>query len=196
MGLFDKIKKPKAKKDLLEIAYDCDGYDLTFESGKTEPELYEKVNHLITNHGLDLKSLDEYKKLKMHSDQDEFLAFYDAWLEELRKNNFVIYLDNSLNIFDFANQINALLEKIDSDQKIDVDLTTKRYQEELRKYTFAGNELGDDFNYDVLEANIVAVELRKIGYELISFFIGFDNNDKAVIKTEDIEKLKEIESQI
>jgi hypothetical protein len=47
-----------------------------------------------------------------------------------------------------------------------------------------------------LEANIVANELRKIGYELICFFIGFDNNDKTIIKMTDIDKMKEIESKI
>lgn len=59
-----------------------------------------------------------------------------------------------------------------------------------------GNDIEEDFNYDVLEANIVAQELRTIGYELINFFIGFDNNDKTIIKIDDIEKLKKIEKKI
>ena len=197
MGLFDRFKKHStAKEDILDIPCDFDGYDFAFESGKTEPELYEKINNLVTNNSFDIHSIKEYKNLNIHSDNEEFLEFYDAWLEELRKNHFVVYLDNEMNITDFANRMNTLLEKIGSSQKLDVDLTVKSYKEELKKYTFAGKEIGDDFKYDILEANIVAGELRKIGYELICFFIGFDNNDKAVIKIEEIDKLKEIESQI
>ena len=47
------------------------------------------------------------------------------------------------------------------------------------------------FNYDILEANIVASELRKIGYELICFFVGYDNNDITIIKITDIDRMKE-----
>ena len=41
MGLFSMFKKENSKKpDISEIAYDYDGYDIAFESGKTEPKLY------------------------------------------------------------------------------------------------------------------------------------------------------------
>jgi hypothetical protein len=197
MGLFDMFKKNNIKKpDISEIAYDYDGYDIAFESGKTEPKLYSEINNIVTNNNFDINNISEYKNLNINSDNDTFLTFYDSWLKELRKNNFVIYLDNCLNITDFANKINLLLEKINSDKKIDVNLIADKYKEELNKYSFMDNDIEDNFNYDVLEANIVAQELRKIGYELINFFIGFDNNDKTIIKIEDIDKLKEIETKI
>lgn len=197
MGLFSKFKKESNKKpDISEIVYDYDGYDIAFESGKTDPKLYEQINNIVTNNNFDINNISEYKNLNINSDNDTFLTFYDSWLEELRNNNYVIYLDNSLNITDFTNKINLLLEKINSDKKIDVNLIVDKYKEELNKYSFMDNDIEDNFNYDVLEANIVAQELRKIGYELINFFIGYDNNDKTIIKIEDIEKLKEIETKI
>jgi hypothetical protein len=197
MGLFSMFKKESNKKpDISEIAYDYDGYDIAFESGKTDPKLYEQINNIVTNNNFDINNISEYKNLNINSDNDTFLTFYDSWLEELRNNNYVIYLDNSLNITDFTNKINLLLEKINSDKKIDVNLIVDKYKEELNKYSFMDNDIEDNFNYDVLEANIVVQELRKIGYELINFFIGYDNNDKTIIKIEDIEKLKEIETKI
>ena len=197
MGLFDMFKKNDNKKtDISEIAYDYDGYDIAFESGKTDPKLYEQINNIVTNNNFDINNISEYKNLNINSDNDIFLSFYDSWLEELRSNNYVVYLDNSLNITDFANKINLLLEKVNSNNKIDVNLITTKYKEELKKYSFMGNDIEENFNYDVLEANIVTQELRKIGYELINFFIGFDNNDKTIIKIEDIEILKEIEKRI
>lgn len=196
MGLFDMFKKNNKKTDISEIAYDYDGYDIAFESGKTDPKLYEQINNIVTNNNFDINNISEYKNLNINSDNDIFLSFYDSWLEELRSNNYVVYLDNSLNITDFANKINLLLEKVNSNNKIDVNSITTKYKEELKKYSFMGNDIEENFNYDVLEANIVTQELRKIGYELINFFIGFDNNDKTIIKIEDIEILKEIEKRI
>ena len=54
----------------------------------------------------------------------------------------------------------------------------------------------ESINYDILEANIIADELRKYGYELICLFNGFDNNIKTIVKTEDIERAKKIEGKI
>lgn len=197
MGLFSMFKKESNEKpDISEIAYDYDGYDIAFESGKTEPKLYSEINNIVTNNNFDINNISEYKNLNINSDYETFLTFYDSWLEELKNNNYVIYLDNYTNITEFTNKINQLLDKINSDKKIDVDLITNEYKEELKKYSFMGNDIEENFNYDILEANIVAQELRKIGYELINFFIGYDNNDKTIIKVEDIEKLKEIEKKI
>lgn len=197
MGLFSMFKKESNEKpDISEITYDYDGYDIAFESGKTEPKLYSEINNIVTNNNFDINNISEYKNLNINSDYETFLTFYDSWLEELKNNNYVIYLDNYTNITEFTNKINQLLDKINSDKKIDVDLITNEYKEELKKYSFMGNDIEENFNYDILEANIVAQELRKIGYELINFFIGYDNNDKTIIKVEDIEKLKEIEKKI
>ena len=196
MGLFSIFKKKNKKPDISEIAYDYDGYDIAFESGKTEPELYLQINNIVTNNNFNINNITEYRNLNINSDNDTFLEFYDSWLGELRENNYVIYLDNTLNIKDFANKINLLLEKINSDKRIDINLIVDKYKEEICKYSFMDKDIEDSFNYDVLEANIVAQELRKIGYELINFFIGYDNNDKTIIRIENIEKLKEIETKI
>ena len=57
-------------------------------------------------------------------------------------------------------------------------------------------KLKKEINYDILQSNVIARELRLIGYELISLFNGFDNYDKAVIPIIKIDDLKGIESII
>lgn len=39
----------------------------------------------------------------------------------------------------------------------------------------------------------MAVELRKLGYELICFFSDFDNNDKTIIPIDKIDEFKRLE---
>ena len=138
-----------------DIPYDYDGYDLVFESGITEPNLYERFNQIVTNGKYDITSMSEYKELSISSDLDKFYKFYDCWLNNLRDNKYVYHLDNSVGIEQFVNWIN-----------------------------------------EILEANIIADELRKIGYELITFFNGFDNYDQTVVPISTIESLKSIESEI
>lgn len=59
-----------------------------------------------------------------------------------------------------------------------------------------GEQIRTGFIYDVLEANIVAGELRKIGYELISFFNEYDNCNMAIIPIGKIGMMKEIENKL
>lgn len=63
-------------------------------------------------------------------------------------------------------------------------------------YCLNGKEIHEEINYDILQSNVIARELRLIGYELISLFNGFDNYDKAVIPIIKIDDLKGIESII
>ena len=186
MGLFDKFRNKKKhiiKMDIFDIPYDYDGYDLVFESGITEPNLYERFNQIVTNGKYDITSMSEYKELSISSDLDKFYKFYDCWLNNLRDNKYVYHLDNSVGIEQFVNGINEILKKNGS-------------MNELKKYSFQGNEIESDFKYEILEANIIADELRKIGYELITFFNGFDNYDQTVVPISTIESLKSIESEI
>ena len=88
------------------------------------------------------------------------------------------------------------MKKNGSNEKLDNKAIIQRYMNELKKYTFQGNEIESDFKYEILEANIIADELRKIGYELITFFNGFDNYDQTVVPISTIESLKSIESEI
>ena len=64
------------------------------------------------------------------------------------------------------------------------------------KYSFQGKPVDENFKYDILEANIVCAELRKIGYELIAFFNVADNNVKAVIPVDRIAAMEELERRI
>ena len=182
--------------DIFDIPYDYDGYDLVFESGITEPNLYERFNQIVTNGKYDITSMSEYKELSISSDLDKFYKFYDCWLNNLRDNKYVYHLDNSVGIEQFVNGINEILKKNGSNEKLDNKAIIQRYMNELKKYTFQGNEIESDFKYEILEANIIADELRKIGYELITFFNGFDNYDQTVVPISTIESLKSIESEI
>ena len=199
MGLFDKFRNKKKhiiKMDIFDIPYDYDGYDLVFESGITEPNLYERFNQIVTNGKYDITSMSEYKELSISSDLDKFYKFYDCWLNNLRDNKYVYHLDNSVGIEQFFNGIYEILKKNGSNEKLDNKAIIQRYMNELKKYTYQGNEIESDFKYEILEANIIADELRKIGYELITFFNGFDNYDQTVVPISTIESLKSIESEI
>lgn len=201
MGIFNFFKSKgrnenSKKLDILTIPCDYDGYDISFEENFTNVELYKDINNIVTVGRVDIDSIEEYKRLNTNSSIDEFLNFYDSWLDMLRKENYIIHLDNSMNITEFVNKINILLKNVDSSDTLDVNLITELYKKQLANYSFNNQEVSDNFNYDILEANIVANELRKIGYELICFFIGYDNNDKTIIKMTDIDRMKEIESKI
>ncbi len=201
MRIFNNFKSKEKnensnKDDILTIPCDYDGYDISFEENFTNVELYKDINNIVTVGKVDISTIEEYKQLNTNSSADEFLNFYDSWLNILRKENYIIHLDNSMNITEFVNKINILLKNVDSSDTLDVNLISELYKRELANYTFNNQEVSDNFNYDILEANIVAGELRKIGYELICFYIGFDNNDKTIIKMTDIDKMKEIESKI
>lgn len=206
VSLFERFKQLVQKdvlpvyngigEDLFSIPYDYDGYDFIFESGKTDPRLYEEINTIITNHKFDIKEIRNYKELKINSDNDLFNEFYDEWLEYLKENKYVIHFDKDLSIREFSKSINELLKRIGSDVGIDEDFAVNKYRDELNRYTINNMPIEEEVHYDVLEANVVASELRKIGYELISFFNGFDNYDMAVIPTSKIERLKQIEDSI
>ena len=201
MGIFDIFKSKtnnyvSSKADIFTIPCDYDGYDITFEEGYTNVELYKDICDIVTNGKFDINTIEEYKLLNSDSTEDDFISFYDSWLEELRNKNYIVHLDNSTNITEFTNKINDLLLNIDSSNTLNVELITNLYNDQIFNYSFNNQDINASFNYDILEANIVASELRKIGYELICFFNGYDNNDKAVIKITDIDRMKEIESKI
>lgn len=196
MKILNIFKNKNVKPNINTIPYDYDGYDIQFKSGITEPKLYQEINDLITNSKFNINSINEYKNLKKNSDEDEFFEFYDTWINQLIENDYIIHLDKDMGIVEFTNRINKLLQIFDEVKQLDVNNIVNKYKEEISKYSYYGEELDEKFNYDILEANIVVQELRKIGYELINFFTGFDNTDKMIIKISDIEKMKEYEKKL
>ena len=197
MGLFNfKNKNKNTKPDIYTIAYDYYGYDIRFVSGSTDPQLYKQINDIITKETFDINSIAEFKILNKDSDEDTFWAFYDSWLEKLRENDYVIHLNNEIGIIEFTNKINKLLKIINETKKLDVNFIANRYKEEINKYSYYNQDIDENFNYDILEANIIAAELRNMGYELINFFNGFDNDDKTIISIDDIKTMKEIEEKL
>lgn len=200
MGLFDIFKREKKienkKDDLFSIPCDYDGYDFVFKINITNPAIYDEITRILTNDKMSIKSMEEYKNLTKNSDLDVFYEFYDKWMKLLRDNKYVIHLDKHLDMNSFAKSINELLLIIGCDSKIDEKEIVEKYNIELKKYSLDNKEIVDDINYDILQANVVAVELRKLGYELICFFNGFDNDDKTIIPINKISKFKELEKKV
>lgn len=53
---------------------------------------------------------------------------------------------------------------------LDTEAAVSAFRAEVVKYSFQGKPVDENFKYDILEANIVCAELRKIGYGLIKVF--------------------------
>ena len=183
-------------KDILSIPYNYSGYDLVFEEGTTDPGVYAEINALVTNGGLEISEVDGYEDLSEDSSEDEFWEFYDNWIETLEENGFVTELTMADDIGAFAEEINRILGNIGAAELLDAEATTSAFRAEVVKYSFQGKPVDENFKYDILEANIVCAELRKIGYELIAFFNGADNNVKAVIPVDRIAAMEELERRI
>lgn len=182
--------------DILSIPYDYSGYDLVFEEGTTDPAIYLEITELITNHQFDVTGMEEYEALAEDPSEDSFFEFYDAWIERLTEEGFVTELNCSVDMNAFVAAVNGILNGIGSPNLLDAPATVNLYSSEVSKYSFQGKPVGEDFKYDVLEANVVAAELRKIGYELIAFFNGSDNDVKAILRLDKIEVMQELESKI
>ena len=199
MGLFDKFSKNKnapAANDILSIPYDYSGYDLAFEEGTTDPAVYSEITALATNNKMDMGGVEGFDSLSKDSSEDEFWDFYDAWIEELEQKGFVTEHTMSDDINTFVSDINRILGNIGAEQLLNEDEIVNTYRTEVVKYSFQGKPVSADFKYDVLEANIVAAELRKMGYELIAFFNSVDNDVKAVIPVDKISLMQELEAKI
>lgn len=197
MGLFDIFKRNKRienkKEDLFSIPCDYNGYDFVFKSKITNPSIYDEITKILTNDKISIKSMKEYKNLTINSDIDEFYEFYDKWMQLLRDSKFVVHLDKYMDMNTFAKSINEILLKIGCTDNIDEKGIVEKYNNELRKYSLDNKKIIDDINYDILQANVMAGELRKLGYELICFFSGFDNDDKTVIPINKINEFERLE---
>lgn len=183
-------------EDILSIPYDYSGYDLVFEEGTTDPGIYSEITELITNHKFDVTDMEEYDALKEDPTEDSFFEFYDAWIERLTEEGFITELNCSVDVNTFVVAVNGMLKGIGSSNVLNVPATINLYRSEVSKYSFQGKPVGEDFKYDILEANVVAAELRKIGYELIAFFNGSDNDVKAILPMDKIVIMQELESRI
>ncbi len=184
------------KPELFSILCEYDGYDLVFEEGTIDAKLYEAFNEIITDRRYDINTLPEYRVLLDRKDEEHFNTFYDCWIRELEKNGFAFLLDNTIGIDSFVKGINRILLSIGSGKQLNAVRVNSEYRREVINYSLSGKEITSEINYDILEANIVAKELRKIGYELICLFNGFDNNIKTIIRIDRITELKEIEAKI
>lgn len=191
MSLFKKKKSEDNYDKLLQIPCDYDGYDIVFEENSTDPEIYVKINDIITNGKTDMKNVRSFGSLSKNSDLDEFYTFYDEWTEYLQDRGFIFHLDNDISIGEFTDGINRMLKANGYSFNVDKSEVTEKYKNML-----AETGINEMINYDVLIANTLAAELRKFDLELIDLFNGFDNCDFAVIPISSVEKMKSLEEKI
>lgn len=191
MSLLKMKKEKNSYEMLLQIPCDYDGYDIVFEENSTDPEIYVKINDIITNGKTDMKNIRSFGSLSKNSDLDEFYIFYDEWTEFLRNRGFIFHLDNDISIEDFTGGINRMLKANGYSFNVDKSEVTEKYKNML-----AETGVNEMINYDILIANIIAVELRKFDLELIDLFNGFDNCDFAVIPISSVETMKNLEEKI
>lgn len=191
-----KKKNKITKKELFSIPCDYDGYDLVFEEGVTDSKLYGEFNDIITDGKLSINKIKEYEEFMKNMNEDTFYTFYDSWINKLKSSGYVATLNADVDIKSFVIAINKMLELKGESVRLNADEIVEKYITSLKEYVIYGKEISDNFNYDILEANIVALQLRDYGYELICLFNGFDNNIKTIVKTDDISKLKSIEERI
>lgn len=210
MGLFNLFHKEKTnnekdgihgnnaeieKKDLLSIPCDYDGYEL-FDTEYMDLKLFSEINAIITNGRFDLDALQEYGAALENKGDDLFGELCEAWLDRMHEEDFLVYLDEMISMKDFVERVNSTLNRIGAEVSLDVTGLTEEYRNELEEYSLKGKKISSEINYDVLQSNLAAKELRKYGYELICLFDGFDNNDKAIIPVDKIEAMKAIEEKI
>lgn len=176
---------------LFDIAADFDGYDMVFVQGKTNPDVYNDISLILSDSKYNIKNLSEFNNLTTNSSEDEFYEFYDRWTKDLENSRFLVPLNKDTTMQDFANAIVKVLIQNGYQTDISVDNLVKKYTDYLSEI-----EMNSTIKYDILEANIVAGELRKYDLELISFFDGFDNTEFAVISSSNIERLKDLERRI
>lgn len=191
MSLFKKKNTKNNYEKLLQIPCDYDGYDIVFEENSTDPEIYIKINYIITNGKTDMKNVKSFGILSRNSDLDEFYTFYDEWTEFLRNSGFIFHLDNDISIGDFTDGINRMLKANGYSFNVDKSAVTEKYKNML-----AETDINEMINYDVLIANTLAAELRKFDLELIDLFNGFDNCDFAVMSISSVEIMKSLEEKI
>ena len=63
-----------------------------------------------------------------------------------------------------------ILGNIGAPEKLNTEAAVSAFRAEVVKYSFQRKPVDETFKYDILEANIVCAELRKIEYGLIKVF--------------------------
>ena len=190
----NKNNSRKASKNdsnkLASIVCDYDSYQLVGEADETNPQIFERINAIISSGEVNIKEIPIYNELRTEGNQEDFDFFYDEWIKFLHKRNYLCYLDNKMAIEDFVSNINIVL-KSKAYPEIDAAKAIGIYYQELEK-----KEVFSKINFDILIANTVASMLRESNVELICLFDGFRRSGFAVIEAESITELKSLEAII
>jgi hypothetical protein len=197
--MFDFFKKTKECKEeqnpqindiskLEEIPAGYDGLNFVGIYDKTDPKVYTEITNIITNNKLDVAVIPIFNELHKGSNQEDFDAFYDEWIDLLKEKNHIAYIDNESTIKNSAETINILLKAKGYDITLDVDLAEKAYQDKLSE-----NGIKTNLNYDLLICNVLTDLLAAYRFEFIALFDGFDNHTITFVKQNQIPKLKNLQ---
>lgn len=195
-NLFRKKDYKKEKNYIYNLAYDYDGYNMSYEDVIMDKDYIKKFNDIITNSSIDITNINLYDKLTPESDSDIYYEFYDEWMKKLMENNYIVHygIDGTSDIRNLVSQVNNILNKKNYNQILDASEVYEEYKKEIVKYIDEyGNRLEETFIYGLLELNIIVKELRKINLELLAIFSGFDNNNLCIIKKDEFDFLIKIQ---
>ena len=153
------------KNELYAINYSYDRVVLSKHISENNSNILKRISSDISSDKLNIESESEYKKLT----------------EELvnKNNGIVVSLEDSIE--NIVNKVNIALEKLNSSVKLDAKNIVDKYNLELENKYINGFEVEKDFYYEVLETNIIADELKKLGYDLIGLSYNFEEDVLIVV---------------
>ena len=153
------------KSELYAINYSYDRVILSKNINENDSNLLKRISSLISKEKLDVGNREEYKKLA----------------DDIVNNHNGIELSLNDSIEEIANKVNLILDKLNSDEKLDIKKIVDKYNLELENKYINGFEVEKDFYYEVLETNIIADELKKLGYDLIGLSYNFEEDVLIIV---------------
>ncbi len=161
----DDLEDLDNKSELYRINYSYNRLILSKHTSENDSSVLERISSVISPDKLNAENELEYKKLT----------------EDLVNNYNGIVVSVSDSIEDIVNKVNIALEKLNSSVELDAKSIANKYNLELENKYINGFEIEKPCYYEVLETNIIADELKKLGYDLIGLSYNFENDVLIVV---------------
>lgn len=154
-----------SKGELYAINYNYDRVIFS-ESTNDNDKVLDRIKDLISFSGIDIKDKEAYRE----------------FIKDLVSNHDGIEITANMQIKDILNKIILLLDKYNSEKKLNATEIENRYISELSNNYINGFNIEKSDNYEILETNTISDELSKIGYDIIGFSYNYENDVLIVIK--------------